>query len=285
MTEIVSSLNSAFTLAFVITSMFGLGLGLTMGDLLAPLRNVRLVVAALFVNFVLLPGVAWLLTQVLPLQDDLKVGLILMSTVAGAPLTIKATQLARGNVAFAGSLVTFQVVVTIIYLPFALPLLIPNATVDAVALAMPLVVQILLPLGAGLLANVRYREEAAMTRPIMTEISNISLALMLVLNLSNVPQVLGLVSTGALASALGIILTGLAAGYLLGGPDQKIRRALALGSAQRNYAAAFVIAQGRFDTRPKVFLMVLTASLISMAVVLIAAGEFARRDRKRGGDE
>lgn len=124
-----------------------------------------------------------------------------------------------------------------------------------------------------------------MTRPIMTEISNISLALMLVLNLSNVPQVMGLVGTGALAAALGIILTGLAAGYWFGGPDRQIRRTLALGSAQRNYAAAFVIAQGSFAARPDVFLMVLTASLISMAVVLIAAGEFARRDVKRVGDE
>ena len=281
MAEIVSSFNSAFTLAFVVTSMFGLGLGLTVRDLLAPLGNVRLVLAALLVNFVLLPGAAWLLTQVLPLQHDLEVGLILMSTVAGAPLTIRAAQLARGNAAFAGSLVTLQVIVTVIYLPIVLPLLISNATVDAVGVAMPLVLQVLMPLGAGLLMNVRYDEEAEMTRPIMTEISNISLAAMLALNLGNVPQVLGLVGTGALASALGLILFGLASGYLLGGPDRKIRKTLALGSAQRNYAAAFVIAQGSFATQPDVFLMLLTASLISMMVVLIAAGEFARRDRAR----
>ena len=41
MSEIVGSLNSAFTLAFVVTSMFGLGLGLTLKDLLALLKNVR----------------------------------------------------------------------------------------------------------------------------------------------------------------------------------------------------------------------------------------------------
>jgi BASS family bile acid:Na+ symporter len=281
MSEIVSSLNSAFTLAFVVTSMFGLGLGLTLRDLLAPLRNVHLVLAALGINFVLLPAVAWLLTHLLPLQQDLKIGLILMSTVAGAPITIKAAQLARGDIAFAGSLVTLQVIATVIYLPIALPFLIPGIAVDTVAIAMPLVLQILLPLAGGLLMNVRYDEEAEMARPIMADIANISLAIMLVLNLGNVPEVLGLVGTGALAGALTIILIGLAAGYLLGGPDPKTRKTLALGSAQRNYAAAFVIAQGSFATRPDVFLMLLTASLISMVVVLLAAGEFGRRERAR----
>ena len=281
MNEIIGSLNSAFTLAFVVTSMFGLGLGLTVRDLLAPLKNVRLVLVTLLINFVLIPAVAWLLTRALPLDADLQIGLILMSTVAGAPLAIKASQLAGGNVVAAGSLVTLLVVATVIYLPFALPLLIPGIAVDTVAIAMPLFVQILLPLGAGLLMNVRYDEEAEMTRPIMAEISNISLAMMLILNLGNVPQVLGLVGTGAIAGILIIILTGLVAGYALGGPDAGTRKTLAIGSAQRNYAAAFVLAQGSFVDQPDVFVMLLTASLISMIVILIVAGEFGRRSRQQ----
>jgi BASS family bile acid:Na+ symporter len=284
MSEIVSSLNSAFTLAFVITSMFGLGLGLTVRDLLKPLANIRLLLSVLAINFVLLPAVAWLLTRLLPLDEDLKIGIILMSAVAGAPLAIKAAQLARGDTVSAGSLVTLQVIVTVVYLPFVLPLLIPGVVVDAVAIAMPLFLQIVLPLGTGLFMNVRYDDEAEMTRPIMSEISNISLGMMLVINLGNVPQVLSLIGTGAIASALSVMLTGLGAGYLVGGRDPKMRKTLALGSAQRNYAAAFVIAQASFADRPNVFLMLLTASLISMVVVLVVAGEFGRRARKREKD-
>lgn len=279
MSEILASLNGAFTLAFVVTSMFGLGLGLTVRDLLAPLGNLRLLLSALGINFLLVPAVAWGLAQILPLGPDLQVGLILMSAVAGAPLGIKAAQLARGDEAAAGSLVTLQVVVTVIYLPFVLPLLVPGIRVDTVAIAMPLFLQVLLPLGAGLMMNARYDEEAEMARPIMTDISNISLAMMLVLNLGNVPQVLGLVGTGAIAGTLVIIFTGLGAGYLLGGPDPVSRKTLALGSAQRNFAAAFVIAQGSFADQSDVFLMQLTASLVSTVVVLVAAGEFGRRAR------
>jgi BASS family bile acid:Na+ symporter len=113
----------------------------------------------------------------------------------------------------------------------------------------------------------------------MAEISNISLAMMLVLNLGNVPQVLELFGTGAIAATLAVIFVGLAAGHLLGGPDAGTRKMLAIGSAQRNYAAAFVIAQGSYADRPDVFLMLLTASLVSMIVVLIVAGEVGRRSR------
>lgn len=281
MGEIVASLNSAFTLAFVVTSMFGLGLGLTAKDLIEPLKNVRLLVATLAINFVLLPAAAWVLSQLLPLQQDLRVGLILLSLVSGAPLAIKATQLARGDVVFAGSLVTLQVIGTVIYLPVVLPVLLPGTTVDTVALAMPLFLQILLPLGAGLLMNFRYDEEAEMTRPIMADISNVSLAIMLILNLGNLPRVVMLVGTGAITGTLAIIFLGMAAGYLLGGPDLKRRKTLSLGSAQRNYAAAFVIAQGSFGNRPDVFLMLLMASLLSMIIVLLAAGEFGRRTPER----
>ncbi|WP_173930968.1 bile acid:sodium symporter [Chelativorans sp. Marseille-P2723] len=284
MSGIIQSLNSAFTLAFVVTSMFGLGLGMTVQDLLAPLRNVRLVVAMIGINFIFIPSLASLLTRLLPLEPDLQIGLIIMSTVAGAPLAIKASQLARGNVAVAGSLVALQVIFTVAYLPFVLPRLIPGIAVDTVAISLPLSLQVLLPLAAGIVMNIRYDEEAEMARPIMADISNISLAIMLVLNLGNVRQVLGLVGTGAIAGILILIVAGLTAGYLLGGPDTGTRKTLALGSAQRNYAAAFVIAQGNFADQPDVFLMLLTASLISMIVILVVAGEFGRRVRGGGSN-
>ncbi len=97
MSDILASLTSAFTLAFVITSMFGLGLGLTVGDILAPLKNARLVLLSLLANFLVVPAAAWAITRMLSLGPDLRIGLILMSAVAGAPLALKAAQLARGT--------------------------------------------------------------------------------------------------------------------------------------------------------------------------------------------
>jgi BASS family bile acid:Na+ symporter len=277
--EIVATLTRAFTLAFVITSMFGLGLGLTVRDIISPLRNLRLLLASLVANFVIVPAAAWVLSRILPLEPDLQVGLVVFSAVAGAPLVLKEVQLARGDVPFAVSLVTLQVVATVLYLPFALPLLIPGIAVDTVSVAMPLILEILLPLGLGLLMNVRYDEEAEMTRPVMSSVSNLSLALMLALNLSNVGQVLGLLGTGAIMATMLLVLAGFGAGWLLGGPTAATRRTLALGTAQRNFAAAFVIGGSSFAGRPAVMVLLLAAALISMVLLLPAAGEIGKRAR------
>lgn len=279
MAEVVASLTRAFTLAFVITSMFGLGLGLTVRDIIEPLRNLRLLLASLAANFLVVPAAAWILSRLLSLEPDLQAGLMVFSAVAGAPLVLKEAQLARGNVRFAVSLVTLQVVATVLYLPFALPLLLPGIAVDTVSIAMPLILEILLPLGLGLLMNVRYDEEAEMTRPVMSSVSNLSLAVMLALNLSNVGQVLGLLGTGAIMATILLLLAGFAAGWLLGGPEAPTRRTLALGTAQRNFAAAFVIGASSFAERPAVMVLLLAAALISMVILLPAAGEIGKRAR------
>lgn len=144
---------------------------------------------------------------------------------------------------------------------------------------MPLVLEILLPLGLGLLMNARYAQEATMTRTIMSEVSNLSLAIMLVLNLGNVGQVIGLLGTGAILAVLIVIGAGFIAGHVLGGPRPATRRTLALGTGQRNFAAAFVIAGADFAHRPTVLIMLLAAALLSMAIVLPLAGELGRRTR------
>jgi bile acid:Na+ symporter, BASS family len=144
---------------------------------------------------------------------------------------------------------------------------------------MPLILEILLPLGLGLLMNLRYDEEAEMTRPVMSSVSNLSLAVMLALNLSNLGQVFGLLGTGAIAATILLLLAGFSAGWLLGGPEAPTRRTLALGTAQRNFAAAFVIGASSFAERPAVMVLLLAAALISMILLLPAAGEIGKRAR------
>jgi predicted Na+-dependent transporter len=72
-------------LIFVVTSMVAMGLSLTVSHIIAPLRNVRLVILALFANFVLVPLIAYVIVRVIPVGEPLRIGLILLATAAGAP--------------------------------------------------------------------------------------------------------------------------------------------------------------------------------------------------------
>jgi len=142
---------------------------------------------------------------------------------------------------------------------------------------MPLLLQLFLPLALGLLMKSRYEEEAAMARPIMGEIASLSLVALLVVNLVNIGKIARLAGSGAFASVLGVIVLALITGYLLGGPGPEPRRTVALSTGQRNYAAAFVIADESFPGRPAIMLMLLAASVVSLVVIMLAAGEIGRQ--------
>ena len=72
----------------IMGSMFGMGLGLTVPQIVTPLKNVRLVVLALLANFVLVPLLAYVISLIIPLEDALKIGLMVLALSAGRPFLI-----------------------------------------------------------------------------------------------------------------------------------------------------------------------------------------------------
>jgi BASS family bile acid:Na+ symporter len=73
-------------LLFVVASMLAMGMSLTIPMILQPLKNARLVILALLANFVLVPLLAYVITLVIPLEQSLQIGLIVLATAAGAPV-------------------------------------------------------------------------------------------------------------------------------------------------------------------------------------------------------
>ena len=126
------------------------GLGLTVPQVLAPLKNVRLVVLSLLANFVLAPLTAIGLARVLGLDEPLAVGLLLCGVAAGAPFLIKLAELGKGDMPFAVGIMVVLMVITVGYMPIVLPLLVEGVSVDPGNIARSLIVLMLLPLAAGL---------------------------------------------------------------------------------------------------------------------------------------
>jgi predicted Na+-dependent transporter len=276
----LQTLQNLFTLAFVVTSMVGMGLSLTVSQILQPLRNIRLVTLALAVNFVVVPAVAFALSRIIPLDQDVQIGLLLLGTAAGAPFLPKLAQIAKANVAFAVGLMTLLMLVTIVYLPIVLPLLLPGVEVDALQVALSLIVTMLVPLLIGLFIKSRYEDAVQTLQPVMAQISTISLALLMVLMLGlNVKNVLALFGTGAIIATVLFLVISLLAGYVLGGPGADTKRVLALGTGQRNLSAAFIIAAGNFADQPNVLVYVAAAGLVGMVVLFPTAGEFGKRSK------
>ncbi|MBK5108911.1 MAG: bile acid:sodium symporter [Anaerolineales bacterium] len=276
MTEILATIVQLSVLVFVVGSMFSLGLSLTMQQIIDPLKNARMIIMALVANFVLVPALAYGLTILFNLDDTLSVGLILLSTAAGAPFLPKLVDLAKGNIAFSVGLMVLLMVVTIIYLPLVLPLLLGDVDVSAWDIAQSLIIMMLIPLAVGLFIKARYTEAAAKIQPTFGMAANIALITLAVLGLVlNFSSMIALVGTRGILAGIIFIIIALIIGYFLGGSDPKDKSVMGLGTAQRNISAALVVGAQNFSTDVITYLMVI--AIISLVILMPAAGEIGKR--------
>ena len=276
MTEILATLAQLSVLVFVISSMLSMGLSLTMGQIIDPLKNIRIVILGLAANFVLVPILAVLLTMLFPLEEPLRIGLILLSTAAGAPFLPKLVEMAKGNTAFSVGLMVLLMVVTIIYLPLVLPLLLSGVEVNPWDIAQSLIFMMLIPLAIGLFIKARYEDAAAKLQPTFGQASNFAIIALLVLGLVlNFKDMIALVGSWGILAGIIFLVAALAAGYLMGGSDAGMKSVMGLGTAQRNISAALVVAAQNFDSDVITYIMVF--SVIGFVILMPAAGELGKR--------
>jgi len=83
----------------------------------------------------------------------------------------------------------------------------------------------------------------------------------------NVNNVLAVFGTRAILAGLLFIIISFGSGWLLGGPEPDARRVLALGTAQRNIAAALVVAAQSFED-PKVVVMVIVVAIVGLLILM-----------------
>jgi bile acid:Na+ symporter, BASS family len=249
--------------------MLAMGTGLTVAQIIEPLRNARLVLLSLLANFVATPLAAFALAKVLRLDEPLGIGLLLLGCAAGAPFLPKLVQLAKGNLAFAVGLMVLLMMVTVGYLPIVLPLLLPGVTVDSWKIARSLILLMLLPLAAGLTLRAYYQDLATKAKSVLDWISNVSLILFILLIVAvNIEKVVDVFGTRGILAALLFVGLSCATGWLFGGPGDETRRVLALGTGQRNIAAAIVVASGSFSD-PRVVVMVIVVAIVGLIVLIV----------------
>src|SRR5262249_39512393 len=240
----------------------------TVPQILGPLRNGRLVALSLLANFVLAPVAAIELARLLGLDEALGIGLLLVGVAGGAPFLLKLADLARANMAFAVGLMVVLMVITAGYMPIGLPLLFEGVSVNPGNIARSLILLMLVPLAAGLAVRAWHIPGAARVRIFVAPVSSISMIFVVALttagHFGSMMSILG--SFGILAAAIFVAIC-FGIGWLLGGRGVDTRGVLSLGPAQRNTAAALVVAGQNFSD-PKVVVMIPVVMVVSFAVLM-----------------
>jgi BASS family bile acid:Na+ symporter len=260
---------SMFT--FIVSSLLGAGLGLTVAEIIAPLKRVKLDLYALLANFIIIPAATYLIAYLLKVDPGLKAGLTIMAGCAGAPFLPKLVTVAKGKIAGAIGLMMLLMLVTVIYLPLVLPLLITGLAIKPVAIAKPLIFYLLLPLATGLMIKAYLANLAAKAKPIIERLSSLSLILAGILTLITSYQLfISAWGTGVYNALTIFTLISMIIGYLFGGNHPAEKIVSTLGCGARNIAAALLIAATNFSD-PRVSTVVLIGSLIQFVILFLTA--------------
>jgi BASS family bile acid:Na+ symporter len=266
MHEILTKLLPLAIAVFLFSAMFSVGLDLTIRQIVEPLRNKRLVAVSMIANIVLVPLAALGLAGVIPMDGALKTGFLLYAFSAGTEAGPKLAQLAKGNAAFAVGLLAVLIVTTIVFVPMAVSLVVPDAHVERGKVLAKLLLVVALPMGIGLYLRARHQALAARLSPAMHRLSTSLLFLVFAqLIFVNYDEILA-VEAGALLAGLLLFAIAFAIGHALGGPEKADRRALAIMTFVRAGTISMMIAGQVFAHEPKV--LVMATVMTSLSVVL-----------------
>jgi len=268
MTGSLQRLADLSILVFVVSSMLAMGMSQRFASVIAPLRRPLPVVLALVVNFALSPLLALALTRIIPLQPAHAAGLLLLSAAAGAPFLPRLAEFCGGNLPYSLALMLLLMGGSTIFMPLALPLLVPEMDADPWTIARPLLLFMLIPLGIGfalVLAGASWMDRLL---TFVRAVSNLSLVLLVVLFIGlNLKTLLGTFGSFAIATYTVYLLAIMTAAYLLGAADAPTRNVFALGAGCRNLAAALVIARANSDD-PAITVMLIVTFAVSLVVLL-----------------
>ena len=256
-----------------------MGLLLKLPEAIRALRDVRFVTLSLLWAFILLPGLAYLLTVLVPLDPPIAIGLVLLAMAPCAPFLPPMVDKARGDRDYTAAFILLASVATVAYMPLAVPVLVKGFSAGAWTIAKPLLFFLLVPLVIGTAIQFRSASVASKLQPIVKKATGIDTLLMLVLCVVIYGEAfLGLIGTYAIGVQILFFSVAAVGPYLLGfGLPQGQKIVLSLGMCTRNVGAALAPLFAVPDMDQRAIVMVSFGVLMQAAFSFAAASYFGRR--------
>lgn len=265
---LLQDLSGVFLPVFIYATMLNVGLTQKPSSLIKHLRQWDFLVRMLIANFVIVPALMIALIHMTNYDPSLQVGLLTMSACAGAPFLIKLTHTSDNDIALGATVMMVLMVGTVVFAPLLLPLMIEGVEVDAWAIAGSLVRQLLLPIVVGMILAQMATNISNAIQPWIARIGNYALYGVLITALVGYwPNLEDIIGTGAILGGVGVLAFAFWIGYLMGDGEDELQDVGGLGTAQRNTAAAMIIATQNF-TDPNIFVLVTIVNTLGIIMLM-----------------
>ena len=216
--QLFNAIFDASVAVMILALVTGLGLSLTLGQILAPLRRVWLLVATVVANSVLVPLVGIGVCHALPLSTESRVGVELAVMAAAGPVGMKAAQLSkRADMAMALSFTIALQVVNIAAAPLWAKQIVTGATVDPWTIVKDLLLLVLAPLVIGQFLRARHGDHAEGWQAALEKISNLALLVAIVVGLAvNWKLFTSAIGSWVIVASVVIVIVSMVLGWLAG---------------------------------------------------------------------
>jgi len=254
---------------FIVASMLTLGFSLTFQAIIKPLTNIKLVLMALGINFIIMPLLTLVIVNTLNIDDGVKIALIILSMAAGAPFLPKLAEIAKADVGESIGIMILLMVGTIFYLPIVLPLILKGTAINPVEMAQSLVVLMLIPLFGALIMKRYFPQKTDKLVRYTKPISNIALLLAAgSLVVINIKSVISLIGIDLIAITL-FMIVAIGVGYIFGGKKKDI---MSLSNGQRNVSAAMIVITQNFSETPTAIVATVVIAVYGIVIMFPFAG-------------
>ena len=271
-------------LIYIVLAMMSITLEATLRQIAAALRNRALVTRALLINFVLVPLLAIVLVQLIPMAQDVKDGILLLAVVPGDFLAFNFTRKLGARIEFAAAVLFLLTFVGVLLAPVLahwiiqsqLPVSVPYAKVIKAIL-----VYVALPLIAGLALNRWFPKLATALQKPFTVISTLAfIGFTISTGSTKTAAAKAIAGGGALLGLVLFILGGMILGWFLGGSDRETRGVMSLSSGLRSFAICLAIAAETFPDS-NVDLTIIASAAIGIPMALLFTVYQARKRKKK----
>lgn len=231
--------------------MLGMGMTLRPVDLAYVARQPTAFAIGLTAQFVIMPGVGWLVVTVLPLSPEIAVGVLLVACAPGGTASNVMVYLARGDTALSVAMTSASTLLAPLLTP-ALVLLLAGRLlpVDPGALFLSIVQVVLVPVVVGFLLRRYATRQVERALPVLPLVSVVGITAVVLAVVAGSADAL---LTAGFAILLAVVvhnLAGLALGYAaarLCGLDVAARRAVSIEVGMQNSGLAATLATTQFS--------------------------------------
>jgi predicted Na+-dependent transporter len=281
--QLLTALFNAGIAISVGATVLSLGMTFTVGQLVAPLHRVVLVLAMVLLNAVVIPAAAWGIAEISPMGDQYVPGLVLATLGAGSAASLKAAQLAkRADLPLAVSVVVVLQLVNIIAVPIWAGQVVTGASISAWDIVKCLLALVLAPLVVGLVIRARYAEHAAAWRDELVKVANLALAVALATGIAaNWNTIKSMFGSWVIVTAIIIVIIagalGVLLGLLVGDRSADIRTTTGLVSIFRFGSLGLIIIGSQLHGDPTYLGPAITFALVDFILPLALAVEIGHR--------